>query len=171
MSHACKNLSGQKKNKVQSTIHLKSIMSWIGRVTLVHFATYFVFGIIFFNFLGYASFYSMPDVAVFMRPTTDPLVMAGSLFQLIRGPIIALALYPFREVFINSRRGWALLWGLMLALMIVAPAGASPGSIEGLVYTKIPLWFHIIALPEVIFQTLAFSWLTITWERHAKNKK
>jgi len=115
--------------------------------------------------------YSMPDVAVFMRPTTVPLVMAGSLFQLFRGPIIALALYPFREVFINSRRGWALLWGLLLALMIVAPAGASPGSIEGLVYTKIPLWFHIIALPEVILQTLAFSWLTITWERHAKNKK
>lgn len=151
-------------------MNLKSILSWIGRVTVVHFATYFVFGIIFFNLLGYAALYASSDVAVYMRSTTDPLVMAGPFFQLIRGPIIALALYSFRKVFMDERWGWALLWGLLLALMVIAPAGAAPGSIEGLIYTRIPLWFHAIILPEVILQMLVFSWLLIAWQRRMEKK-
>ena len=139
---------------MQSTTNFKSILSWIARITLLHFVTYFAFGAIFFNVLDYGTLYADPDVAIFMRSTTDPLVMAGPLFQFIRGPIIALALYPFRKVFMNTKRGWASLWGLLLALMVIAPAGAAPGTIEGLIYTKIPIWFHVISLPEVILQTL-----------------
>ncbi|MBS7632232.1 hypothetical protein KEJ15_01225 [Candidatus Bathyarchaeota archaeon] len=150
------------------TTNLKYILGWIGRVTLVHFITYIVFGIIFFNLLGYATIYASSELAAYMRSTTDPLVMAGPLFQLIRGPIIALALYPFRKIFTDTKQGWALLWGLLLALMIIAPAGAAPGSIEGLIYTKVPLWFHVISLPEVVLQTLVLSWLVITWQKHTK---
>ena len=95
--------------------------------------------------------------------------MAGPLFQLIRGPIIGLALFPFRKVFLNEKQGWMLLWGLMLALMIFAPAGA-PGSIEGLVYTRMPLWFHAISLPETILQTLTFSLLLIAWQKRTEKK-
>lgn len=149
---------------------LKQILSWTGRATVVHFVTYFIFGFIFFNVFGYATLYSSPDVAVFLRPTTDPLVSAGPLFQLIRGPIIGLALYPFRRVFLNEKHGWALLWGLMLGLMIFAPAGSAPGSIEGLIYTRIPLWFHAISLPETVLQTLAFSWLMVIWQRRTEEK-
>jgi hypothetical protein len=155
---------------LSSKINLKPILSWIGHVTVVHFATYFVFGIIFFNLLDYPTLYASSDVAVYLRSTTDPLVVAGPFFQLIRGPIIALALYPFRKVFMDTKRGWALLWGLLLALMVIAPTGGAPGSIEGLIYTKIPLWFHVIALPEVILQTLVFSWLLIAWQRRVEKK-
>jgi len=151
-------------------MNFSPILSWIGRVTVVHFVTYLVFGIIFFNFFGYATLYASSDVAVYMRPTTDPLVMVSSFFQLIRGPIIALALYPFRKVFMGAKRGWVLLWGLLLALMVIAPAGAAPGSIEGLIYTKVPLWFHLISLPEVILQTLVFSWLLIVWQRRVEKQ-
>lgn len=151
-----------------STANSKYILGWIEHVTLVHFITYLVFGIIFFNLLGYATLYESPEVAAYMHSTTDPLVMAGPLFQLIRGPIIALALYPFRKIFTDTKQGWVLLWGLLLALMIIAPAGAAPGSIEGLIYTKVPLWFHVISLPEVILQTLVFSWLLITWQKRTE---
>lgn len=150
------------------TTNPKYILKWIGQVTLVHFTTYIIFGIIFFNLLGYATIYASSEIATYMRSTTDPLVMASPLFQLIRGPIIALALYPFRKIFTDTKQGWALLWGLLLALMIIAPAGAAPGSIEGIIYTKVPLWFHVISLPEVILQTLVFSWLVITWQKRTK---
>ncbi|HKZ89344.1 MAG TPA: hypothetical protein VJ300_03700 [Thermoplasmata archaeon] len=46
-----------------------------------------------------------------------------------------------------------------------APSGAVPGSIEGLVYTKLPLWFRAISLPEILLQTQAFSWLLVRWDR------
>ncbi len=150
---------------------LRPILSWVGRATIVHFATYFLFGVFFFNILGYATLYSLPDVAPFLRPTTDPLVMAGPFLQLIRGPIIGLALYPARTVFLSRKWGWVLLWGLMLGLMIFAPAGAAPGSIEGLIYTKVPLWFHALSLPETIMQTLAFSWLLVTWQKGGARSK
>lgn len=132
--------------------------------------TYFIFGIIFFNLFDYATLYSLPDVSAFLRPTTDPLVMAGPFFQLVRGPILGLALYSVRNVFLKEKYGWILLWGLMLGLMIFAPAGAAPGSIEGLIYTKIPLWFHAISLPETILQTLTFSLLLVTWQKRAEGK-
>jgi len=147
-----------------------SLMGWIGRVTVTHVLTYFVSGIVFFNLFGYTALYAEPEVATFLRQTTDPMVIAGPFLQLIRGPIIALGLLPARRVVVNHKQGWLVLWGIMAALMILAPAGAAPGSIEGLIYTKVPLWFHLVSLPEVILQALVFSWLTIAWERRAQRK-
>ncbi len=34
-----------------------------------------------------------------------------------------------------------------------------PGSLEGAAYTRLPLWFHLIGMPEILLQTLAFSLL------------
>jgi hypothetical protein len=42
---------------------------------------------------------------------------------------------------------------------------ATPGSIEGLIYTNTPLAEHLIGVPEVTIQMLAFSWLFFIWER------
>jgi len=152
----------------------RSLAGFLGRVTLVHFVTYFVFGVIFAFFNpfhpGEHVIYALPEWEPFFRPITSHLVRAGGLFQLVRGPILALALFPFRRVFLQDRRGWVFLWGLFLALAIVAPSGASPGSIEGFVYTKLPVWLHLAGVPEVILQTLAFSLLVFFWERRRAKK-
>lgn len=39
----------------------------------------------------------------------------------------------------------------------------APCSIEGLLYSQLPLSFHLIGLPEILLQTLAFSLLTVWW--------
>ncbi len=149
---------------------LRSFLGFTGRLTVVHVVTYFVFGIIFGLLMpGGHVMYSSPEMNVYFRPTSSPLVMAGTLFQLIRGPVIALGIYPFRRVFLD-RWGWLYLWGLFLTLSIRAPSGAAPGSIEGYVYTNLPLWFHLAYLPEIALQTLAFSVLVFIWER-SRNKK
>jgi len=152
----------------------RSVLGFLGRVTVVHFVTYFVFGVIFAFFNpfhpGEHVLYAIPEFEAFFRPITDPLVRAGGLFQLVRGPILALALFPFRSIFLQNKRGWLLLWGLFLALAIIAPSGAAPSSIEGFVYTRLPAWFHLAGAPEVILQTLVFSVLVFVWERRVEKK-
>jgi hypothetical protein len=66
--------------------------------------------------------------------------------------------------------GWLYLWGIFLDLAILAPASAAHGSIEGFVYTNLPMSYHLIYLPEIILQTLAFSGLFVLWERHPVKK-
>ena len=156
---------------MEQTRILKPILGFLTRFTLVHFVTYWIFGLLFFTLLGYSALYARPEIAVFMRPTTSIWVYAGPLFQLIRGPIMALAIFPFRKVFLHKERGWMLLWGLFIALAILSPAGPTPGSIEGIVYTVLPLQFHLIGLPEALLQTLALSFLFCFWERRPEEKK
>jgi len=43
--------------------------------------------------------------------------------------------------------------------------GPGPSSIEGLIYTKVPLRHHLIIPWEGILQTFVFSLLLIHWEK------
>jgi len=151
-----------------------SLFGFLGRVTILHFLTYFIVGFLFYftglNAVVYFENNPDPIVAGFLRPTSSLWILAGPLFNLIRGAIFGLALFPFRRVFLERKWGWVYLWGLFLALAIFAPSGPSPGSVEGFVYTELPVLFHLIALPEILLQTLVFSWLVVTWE-HRKDKR
>jgi hypothetical protein len=156
---------------------IKTFFGFSGRVIIAHCLTYFFVGVFFYftglNFLVYFENNPNSIVTVYMQhfhPLSSIWVLAGPLFQPIRGLIFALALFPFRRFFIERKWGWVYLWGLFLALAIFGPAGPPPGSIEGFVYTNLPVMAHLIALPEILLQTLAFSWLVVAWEHH-KGKK
>ena len=157
--------------KMEQSLTLKNVSGFITRFTIVHFVTYWIFGLAFFTLFGYHELYSQPEIAIFMRPTTSIWVHTGPLFQLIRGPIMALAIFPFRKVLLQEKRGWMLLWGLFIAFAILSPAGPTPGSIEGIVYTVLPLKFHLIGLPEVLLQTLTLSFLFCFWEQRPGEMK
>ncbi|MDQ3349633.1 MAG: hypothetical protein M3545_16930 [Acidobacteriota bacterium] len=101
-----------------------------------------------------------------MRPTTDPWVMAGPLFQPVRGVIFALAFYPLRNVLFARSRGWLALWWLLLALGVFSTFGPAPGSVEGLIYTIIPPLAQILGLWEVLLQSLLFSVVLFFWVNH-----
>ena len=120
--------------------------------------------------INYASMYSSPEMACFMRPLTSPLVTFGPIFQFIRGPIIALILIPFRRVFLEKKWGWMLLWAALFVLMQLAPQGVSPGTIEGWIYTKVPVSFGLKFLPESIVYTGILSWIVFIWERRAERR-
>jgi hypothetical protein len=151
-----------------------SFISFAGRIIVAHFLTYFFLGLLFYvsglNVIVYYEQHPQPLVNDLYRETSSLLVTAGPLFQLLRGFIFALALYPFRTIFLERKFGWLFLWGIFLAFAIFAPASAAPGSIEGFVYTNLPMSFHLINLPEIILQTLAFSWLFVVWEKHPVKK-
>jgi hypothetical protein len=153
---------------------ITSFISFAGRLIVAHFLTYFALGLLFYviglNVMVYYEQHPQPLVNALFRDTSSLLVSAGPLFQLLRGFIFALVLYPFRTIFLERKLGWLYLWAIFLAFAIFAPASAAPGSIEGFVYTNLPISFHLIYLPEIILQTLAFSWLFVVWERHPGKK-
>ena len=151
-----------------------SFLGFLGRVIVAQLVTYFFVGLLAVR-TGihiYAYYAANPDPLfnALQRPIESPLVMAGPLFQILRAAIFAVALYPFRSIFLERKWGVIYLWGLFLALAVFAPAGEAPGSIEGVIYTNLPTQFHLLYLPELVIQTLAFSWLLVTWEHNKDNK-
>ena len=68
------------------------------KATVTHTITYFVFGLLALFVFDYDRLYAETELAHLMRPTTDPVVMAGLLFQPIRASCWRAALRPARRV-------------------------------------------------------------------------
>lgn len=142
----------------RSTLTIKTV--------IVHTTTYFVAGLLAYTLGGYETTFAEPPLSYLMRPTSDPWVMAGPLFQPVRGVLFALAFYPLRGGLFAERRGWLTLWWLLLALGVLSTFGPAPGSVEGLIYTIIPPLDQILGLWEVLLQSLLFSVILFHWIRH-----
>ena len=136
------------------------------KTVAVHTITYFVAGLLAYTLGGYEETFSRPPLSHLMRPTSDPMVMAGPLIQPVRGVIVASAIYPLRNVLFGEPRGWLTLWWLLLALGVLSTFGPAPGSVEGLIYTIIPPRDQILGLWEVLLQSLLFSLVLFYWVNH-----
>lgn len=152
-------------NQNQISLVRLSIMT-----VIVHTVTYFLAGILAYTLMGYEQAYSEPPLSYFMRPTTSPWVMAGPLFQPIRGLIFALAFYPLREVLFGTKRGWLILWWLLVALGILSTFGPAPGSVEGMIYTVIPPLSQLLGLWEVLLQSFLLALVLFYWTNHPAKK-
>jgi hypothetical protein len=140
--------------------------SIILKTIVTHTVTYFLIGVISFLLLDYTARYAAETVNQFMRQTSDPIVMAGPLFQPVRGLIFGIVIYLLRKTIFQRRNGWLILWVTLVAIGIFSTYGAAPGSIEGLIYTTLPFSFHLNGLPETLIQSLVFSVLLIYWVNH-----
>ena len=133
------------------------------KTIVVHTVTYFIAGILAYTINDYKTMYAQPPLSYLMRPTTDPIVMGGSLFQPIRGVLFALAFYPLRSILFERPRGWLTLWWLLLALGVLSTFGPAFGSVEGLIYTTLPIRAQLLGLWEVVLQSFLFSFLLFQW--------
>lgn len=140
------------------------ILGYIGRFSLIHVITYVIAGLVFMNLQNYAGAFESSELFTDFRPLDSPIVRAAALFQFIRGGFFALLLWPFYDTIVNSKRGWLILFGVLWGFTLIGAVSATPGSIEGFIYTEIPLSEHLIGLPEVTVQMLAFSYLFYKWE-------
>lgn len=125
--------------------------------------TYFIIGVFASTFLNYEIFFRKEILATFMRQIESPWVAVGPLLQVFRGLLFALILWPIRNSFLDDKKGWLKLWFLFIGLAILGTAGPSPGSLEGIVYTQLPIKYHLWGLPEVIIQTMLFSFGVVFW--------
>jgi hypothetical protein len=79
-------------------------------------------------------------------------------------------LFLLREPVFHRRNGWLTLWATLVVIGILSPYGAAPGSLEGLVYTRLPFPFQLTLLPEVVLQTLLFSIVIFYWVNHPEKR-
>lgn len=142
------------------------IFCW--RITAAHIITYFVAGACAYHFLNYKELFETAPFSSLMKPMNSLAVAAGPTLQLIRGIIFSIALWTFRDTFLHTKYGWLKLWGLLVGLSILSTTAAAPGSVEGLIYTTIPIKKQMIGYVEVFPQTLLFSLIVFYWYQNPK---
>jgi hypothetical protein len=140
------------------------------KTVVTHTVTYFLVGLLTFTALDYARKFSETDLKLLMRPTSDRMVMAGPLFQPIRGLLFGVVLFWLREPLFGAKHGWLVLWALLVVVGVVGTFGPAPGSLEGLIYSKLSLKSHMLALPEIILQPLLLAVVLEYWVRHPEKK-
>ncbi|MGB9800798.1 MAG: hypothetical protein ACPLUL_11965 [Thermanaerothrix sp.] len=143
----------------------KEFLIFAAKVVLIHTATYFVFGLIMSNVFDYGRIFQQEVIRDYMRPMGSSAAYLGPLLQPLRGLLYAAALWPLRRTIMTHKRGWLILWGIFVIFGILGTPAAAPSSLEGIIYTKLPLWYHLIGLPEMLLQTLTFSLILVGWER------
>ena len=134
----------------------KKTISFVLYVTFAHVITYFICGVIFSQLMGYSEWWKQPVVCDYFRTFDGAASAAGPFIQIIRGLLYGLILIPLID-FIKQKSGWLKLWLLFVGIGIIGAPAAAPSSIEGIVYSKLPLAFHFVGLPEICSQTLLFS--------------
>jgi hypothetical protein len=140
----------------------------VAKTVVTHTVTYFLVGLLAFVSLDYARKFTETDLQLLMRQTGDPMVMAGPLFQPIRGFLFGVVLYPLREALFNKKRGWLVLWGVLVIVGVLGTFGPAPGSLEGMIYTKLSLRTQLEVLPEILVQPLLLSVILCYWVRYPK---
>ncbi len=145
----------------------KTFLNFAGQVVIAHMLTYFVFGMIASNVFHYGEIFALPVIRDYMLPIAQHNLPIGPFLQTVRGLIFAVGLWPIRRPLLESKRGWLILWGLLVTVGILSTPAAAPSSIEGMLYTKLPLWYHFMGLPEILLQTLTFSVWLVWWQRQS----
>ena len=131
------------------------------RTAVCHTLTYFLMGVLAYNLLHYADFMATP--ANGLRPATDPLIMAGPLFQPLRGLLFAAIFWPLRKRLFGPRDGWLVMSWLLVGVGILGTFAAAPGSLEGFIYTTIPPAVQMRGWLEIVPQATLLSALLCFW--------
>ena len=148
-----------------------SFRSILYRTIISHTVTYFATGVVTSILLGYAARMIRPDVAPIIRKITDPILIASPLFQPIRATLLAIVFYLLRDVLFSNRKGWLIMWCMLVVIGILTPFSASWGGVEGMIFFNFPLWDHIVGWPEGFSQTLLLSVILTYWVDHPKSKR
>ncbi len=146
------------------------LLGLTARTIVVHTITYFLMGLLASTLLGYAQAFAAPWMACWMRQLDDPMVAVGPLLQPVRGLIFALVFYPLRGVLFGRKNGWLIMWWLLVALGILSTFGPAPGSVEGMLYTVIPISQQLSGWLEVVPQALLLSAILFYWVNHPQQR-
>lgn len=140
------------------------------KTIITHTVTYVIMGLFAYVVFDYPRLYSESELRHLMRPTNDPWVMAGPLFQPVRGLLFGIMFYVLRESIFRRKHGWLVMWMVLLVFGILGTFGPTPSSLEGVVYTALPLDLHLTGLPEILLQALLLSAVLFYWVNNPRKK-
>ncbi|MBE0447598.1 MAG: hypothetical protein IBX64_05800 [Actinobacteria bacterium] len=144
----------------------KKYLPLMFKTIVVHSLTYSIVGGLYYQLVTHR--YYVGETAVVDWLMRDPnSLWVQSLWlpaQVLRGILISIILYAIYDRIVELKnKGWMLISGLYLLVGWLSAAGPTPGSIEGIVYTKVPLDFQIISALEVIIQGLLLGLILNKW--------
>jgi len=149
---------------MRKTIGLHPVVSFSLRFITVHVLTYLCFGIFFMLVSKYFEYFSDdPVFSEVMKPSDALSVRMAPIVQVVRGALLTLAIFPFRQVIIGHASGWIKLFVLLFVFSSIGSVITGPGSIEGFLYTRFT-FNPVIGYPEIALQMFVFSWWFCRWQ-------
>ena len=142
------------------------------KAIVAHSLTYFLVGLVASVLFNYSADFARPELRTYMRQIGDPIIALGPALQPLRGILFALAFYPLREALFRKQNGWLITWWLLVALGILSTFGPAPGSVEGAIYTTLPITdqFFSGGMLEILTQSFLFSILLYYWVNHPEKR-
>jgi len=142
------------------------------KTIVAHTLTYFLVGLVASIVFNYAADFAQPELRTLMRQIGDPMIALGPALQPIRGILFALAFYPLREILFKRKNGWLVMWWLLIALGILSTFAPASGSVEGAIYTTLPIHeqFFSGGMLEILTQSFLFSALLYYWVNHPEKR-
>lgn len=139
---------------------------------VAHTLTYFLVGLVASVVFDYSTDFARPELRDYMRQIGDPIIALGPALQFLRGIVFALAFYPLREILFRRKNGWLVAWWLLVALGILSTFGPASGSVEGAIYTTLPVvdQFFSGGMLEILAQSFLFSALLYYWVNHPEKR-
>ena len=92
----------------------------------MHTVTYFVAGVLAFTLLDYGTALAESPLNGLLRSPDDPLVMAGPLFQPVRGLLFGAVFYLLRDQYFGKQYGWLTMWVILVVIGMVSTFGPAP---------------------------------------------
>ena len=142
------------------------------KAIVAHTLTYFLVGLVASVVFNYSADFARPELRGYMRQLGDPIIALGPALQPLRGILFALAFYPLREILFKRQNGWLIMWWLLVALGILSTFGPASGSVEGAIYTTLPVVDQFLSggMLEILTQSFLFSALLYHWVNHPEKR-
>ena len=135
---------------------MKENIKFVIRVMVIHVLTYLLCGVVFSALFDYTALYQQENINTFMRAVGSASSLIGPVMQVVRGLLFGLILLLLKDSIIGKKYGWLKLWAIIVGIGIINTPGPTPCSIEGIIYTQLPLEFHIKAAPRNTATNFAF---------------
>ena len=143
--------------------------NFILKVTIIHVVTYIVCGMLSMTLFDYQS--SVEQIG--MRDTNSLIVSLAPLFQLFRGFLFGIVLWMIRDVFLSKKKGWFIIWIIILILGVFNTPATAPCSIEYFIYCEPAMEtmkVELGGLIEILIQTFLFSVVSFYAIKHGEKR-